>query len=97
MQGFVAATVRGYTDLLADPAAGLAALLDANPAIDRRFARASLNAYLPLFAVAGRPFGAIDPNAVERLSKFMLDAGLAAEPIAPRRFATPRFTGGGDG
>ena len=45
--GFVAATVRGYEDVIADPGSGADALLAANPAIDPEFAHASLQAYLP--------------------------------------------------
>jgi putative hydroxymethylpyrimidine transport system substrate-binding protein len=50
VEGFVRATVRGYEATLADPALGLRDLLRANPTLPTALTRASLNAYLPLFA-----------------------------------------------
>ena len=59
VRGFVAATVHGYEDTLADPARSLTDLLRANPTLQPRFTRASLQAYLPLFSgrAVGRPAG----------------------------------------
>ena len=95
--GFVAATVRGYEDVIADPGSGADALLEANPAIDPEFAHASLRAYLPLLTAGDRPFGTFDRHSIERMSDFMLDAGLIGAPIAPGRYATSEFVGTGDG
>ena len=95
--GFVAATVRGYEDVIADPGSGADALLEANPAIDPEFAHASLQAYLPLLTAGDRPFGTFDRHSIERMSDFMLDAGLIGTPIAPGRYATSEFVGTGDG
>jgi putative hydroxymethylpyrimidine transport system substrate-binding protein len=97
MRAFVDATVRGYDDVIADPAAGVAALLDANPAIDATFARRSLAAYLPYFQAGGRPFGSFDRRSIAGLSRFMVPAGLLDRPIAPDRYAAPQFTGGWEG
>ena len=94
--GFVDATVRGYEDVIADPAAGVDALLDANPAIDPGFAKASLRAYLPYFEAGGRAFGTFDRAAIEGMSRFMLDAGLIDAPLDPDRYATPQFVGDAD-
>jgi putative hydroxymethylpyrimidine transport system substrate-binding protein len=91
MRGFVSATVRGYEDVLADPQAGLDALLDRNPAIPERFARASLDAYLPLFAAGPGAFGSFDDGDLRALSRFMVENGLARQPIPPGRFATNGF------
>ena len=93
----MAATVRGYEDVIADPSSGADALLEANPAIDPEFARASLQAYLPLLTAGDRPFGTFDRHSIERMSDFMLDAGLIGTPIAPGRYATSEFVGTGDG
>ena len=94
MQGFVSATVSGYEDVIADPKSGLAALLAANPAIPARFARASLNAYLPSFTAADGRFGSFAGEDVRRLSEFMVDNGLADAPIDPARYATNEFVDG---
>jgi putative hydroxymethylpyrimidine transport system substrate-binding protein len=56
--GFVKATVRGYEATLADPALGLRDLLRANPTLPTALTRASLYAYLPLFARTGEGKGA---------------------------------------
>ena len=90
LRGFARATVRGYEEVLADPAAGLRALLAENPEIPRDFGRASLRAHLPLFA-AGGGFGGFDYARIAGLSRFLLRAGLISEPFPPRRFATSRF------
>lgn len=90
MDDFVAATVRGYEDAIADPDAAVAALLDANPAIPEDFATASFDAYLPLFD-AGASFGEIDDADAEALSAFLTDAELIDAPIQSSRFATGRF------
>jgi putative hydroxymethylpyrimidine transport system substrate-binding protein len=50
VRGFVAATVRGYEAVLADPALGLRELLKSNPSLPAGLTLASLRAYLPLFA-----------------------------------------------
>lgn len=94
---FVAATVHGYEDVIADPRRGVDALLDANPAIDPEFARRSLRAYLPYLSAAGHPFGSLDRASIEQMSDFMLDAGLIGGPIAPDRYADFSLAGGGGG
>ena len=94
MQGFVTATTRGYEDVIDDPGTGADALLDANPAIPARFARDSLDAYLPSFTDSDRGFGAFDPADLRGLSDFMVANGLAEDPIDPSRYATNRFVDG---
>ncbi|HTR72595.1 MAG TPA: ABC transporter substrate-binding protein [Solirubrobacteraceae bacterium] len=49
VKGFVAATVKGYEAVLADPKLGLKDLLKANPGLPAGLTWASLKAYLPLF------------------------------------------------
>jgi putative hydroxymethylpyrimidine transport system substrate-binding protein len=102
VRGFVAATVHGYEDTLADPARSLQELLQANPTLPPKFARASLRAYLPLFApprssTAGRrtvPFGTLQARNLEAMSSWMLANGLIGAPIAPGRYGTNRFLPG---
>jgi putative hydroxymethylpyrimidine transport system substrate-binding protein len=98
VRGFVAASVHGYEDTLADPARSLAELLQANPALQVKFTRASLRAYLPLFAAAGPaagagrvPFGMLRAGNVRAMSNWMLANRLIAAPVAPARYGTNAF------
>jgi NitT/TauT family transport system substrate-binding protein/putative hydroxymethylpyrimidine transport system substrate-binding protein len=97
VRGFVAATVHGYEDTLADPARSLDALLQANPTLGRKFTSASLRAYLPLFAArsarggAAVPFGALQPGNVRAMSDWMLANRLIATPVTPGRYGTNAF------
>jgi putative hydroxymethylpyrimidine transport system substrate-binding protein len=93
VRGFVAATVHGYEDTLADPGRSLRELLAANPTLARRFARASLGVYLPLFA-AGAPFGTLQSANVRAMSDWMLANRLIGAPVAPARYGTNAFLPG---
>lgn len=92
VRDFVAATVHGYEDTLADPSRSLAELEAANPTLPRSLTAASLKVYLPLFA-AGHTvaFGTLQPANVAAMSKWMLGAGLIHAPIAPSRYGTNAF------
>lgn len=58
VRAFVAATVRGYEAVLADPQLGLRELEKANPGLPAGLTKASLRAYLPLFVGgAGAAYG----------------------------------------
>jgi putative hydroxymethylpyrimidine transport system substrate-binding protein len=105
VRGFVAATVHGYEDTLADPGRSLEELLQANPTLQREFARASLNAYLPLFAGAGgggasghgagvTPFGTLVPANVRAMSNWMLANHLISTSVPPARYGTDEFVPG---
>ena len=94
MQAFVSATIKGYEDVLADPQAGLDALLAENPAIPERFAKASLDAYLPLFEAGADRYGRFDAADLRSLSRFLIANHLIDEPIGPGRFATNEFVDG---
>jgi putative hydroxymethylpyrimidine transport system substrate-binding protein len=92
VRDFVAATVRGYEDTLADPARSLSDLERLNPTLAGAFTRASLQAYLPLFADGGRvPFGTLQAGNVAAMSAWMLRNHLIDAPIAPARYGTNRF------
>jgi putative hydroxymethylpyrimidine transport system substrate-binding protein len=107
VRGFVAATVHGYEDTLADPARSLTELLHANPTLAPALTRASLDTYLPLFAgrspgktPAGAPpagagapipFGTLQPRNIAAMSDWMLATGLISAPISPARYGTNRF------
>jgi putative hydroxymethylpyrimidine transport system substrate-binding protein len=92
VRDFVAATVHGYADTLADPSRSLAELETANPTLPHELTGASLKVYLSLFA-AGHSvaFGTLQPANVAAMSKWMLGAGLIHAPIAPVRYGTNAF------
>ncbi len=95
VRGFVAATVHGYEDTLTDPTRSLDELLAANPTLQRKFTRASLRAYLPLFAGADGagtvPFGTLQSGNVRAMSDWMVANHLIAAPVAPARYGTNAF------
>jgi NitT/TauT family transport system substrate-binding protein/putative hydroxymethylpyrimidine transport system substrate-binding protein len=89
---FVDATEHGYRDVIADPAAGLKALLAENRSLDRTLATAQLAAYGPLFRGDARRFGVIRPADVNALSAFLSATGLIGTPIPVGRFASAAST-----
>jgi ABC-type nitrate/sulfonate/bicarbonate transport system substrate-binding protein len=92
VRGFVAATVHGYEDTLADPKRSLQELLAANPTLQKKFTQASLAAYLPLFAGAANvPFGTLQARNIEALSGWMLANHLVSSPVSAGRYGTNRF------
>jgi putative hydroxymethylpyrimidine transport system substrate-binding protein len=88
VKGFVAATVHGYEDTLADPGRSLAELEAANPTLPHGLTAASLKVYLPLFRAGRVPFGTLQAANVQAMSQWMLGAGLLHSPIAPARYGT---------
>jgi putative hydroxymethylpyrimidine transport system substrate-binding protein len=96
VRGFVAATVHGYEDTLADPKRSLGELLGANPSLPPALTRASLQAYLPLFSDGGAvPFGTLQAANVRAMSNWMLSNHLIATPVTPVRYGTNAFLPGG--
>lgn len=87
VRAFVAATVHGYQDTLANPARSLAELQAANPTLPRKLTRASLAVYLQLFDRSG----AITAASVREMSSWMLGARLIGVPISPNRYRTNAF------
>ncbi|MBO0682882.1 MAG: ABC transporter substrate-binding protein [Candidatus Dormibacteraeota bacterium] len=91
MRAFVAATVHGYRDTLADPQASLKDLLDENPSLQRTFTTASLQAYLPLFQADAPAFGVLRADRVQQLSSWLLRHRLIKHAISPSRYGTDQF------
>jgi putative hydroxymethylpyrimidine transport system substrate-binding protein len=81
VRAFVQALARGYAAAQADPVAATAALVKANPDLDRGFALASVRASLPAFRPpAGKPFGWQDPAQWEAYGNWMRAQNLLATP-----------------
>jgi ABC-type nitrate/sulfonate/bicarbonate transport system substrate-binding protein len=97
IEGFAAATARGYEETLADPDRSLDDLIERNPSIDRELAAATLRRYLEYFTAPGRELGSFDHGDLRDLSRIMLDAGLAERSFSPRRYATNEFVGAAGG
>jgi putative hydroxymethylpyrimidine transport system substrate-binding protein len=92
VRAFVSATVKGYNDTIEHPARGLADLLRLNPALQRKFTSASLDAYLPLFTDhAAVSFGTLQPGRIVALSSWMAQHGLLATPFTAQRYGTNTF------
>ena len=91
VKDFVAATVHGYEDTLADSQRSLAELEAANPTLPHKLTAASLKVYLPLFSAGGVPFGTLQAANVQAMSTWMVDSGLLHSPIAPHRYGTNEF------
>lgn len=66
VRGFVSATVRGYEATMADPRLGLRELLRANPTLPPALTRASLDAYLPLFAAGAETSAGVNTDRRSR-------------------------------
>ena len=77
----VSATTAGYALTLHSPAAGLEALLAANPGLDRAEQRAQLRLLLPAFAPPGR----LRPGALRGWARWDLRHGILDRAIDPRQ------------
>lgn len=75
---FMQALARGYESLKTDPGAAVDALVEANPDLDRKLQRASIEATLPVFFPAdkSKPFGYQDPGEWDAYGRWMLAHGL---------------------
>jgi ABC-type nitrate/sulfonate/bicarbonate transport system substrate-binding protein len=91
VRAFVAATVHGYEDTLRDPSRSLADLLALNPSIDRKLAKASLAAYLPIYAAGGVSYGTLVPAKIIALSRWLVRNHLVSHAVSPARFGTNAF------
>jgi putative hydroxymethylpyrimidine transport system substrate-binding protein len=77
VRAFVQALARGYETARKDPAAGVDALLEAEPDLDRAFTLASVKASLPVFfPEEGKPFGWQEPADWQAYGSWMFDQGL---------------------
>ncbi len=81
---FVQAVGRGYDAVRHDPAAGIAALVHANPGLDEKLQTASVHATLPVFfpSQTGKPWGWQDPTQWNTYGQWMLSHHLISDPSA---------------
>jgi putative hydroxymethylpyrimidine transport system substrate-binding protein len=84
IRAFIGALSRGTRDLRDDPGKAIDGLLEANPDLDPKLQRASVDVTLPLFfPPEGKPFGWQDPAQWDEFSAWMKDNGLLENPPDP--------------
>ena len=93
---FVQATGKGHAALRDDPAAGVDALLDADPGLDRGLQEASVKATLPVFFPEDpeQPWGYQDAADWQAYIDWMVDEGLLKQPQTAERVLTNEFLPG---
>lgn len=91
MRAFMDATVRGYDETIADPAASVDDLLAEEPTLKRPLTEAVVDTYLPLFQGDAPAFGVLDTADLEALSAFLVENKLVKEAIPPERYGTNEF------
>ena len=96
LRRFLQATARGHEQVKRRPEAGVDALLEADPGLDRGLQEASIRATLPVFFPedAERPFGYQDPAQWVAYERWMRAAGLLKQPVGPRAPLTNEFLPG---
>lgn len=81
VRAFVAAVADGTADLRRDQAAGLQALLEANPDLDPELQRAAVEVTMPLFdPPAGEPYGWLEPAKWQAFGAFLAERGVLEAP-----------------
>ena len=93
---FVQATGKGHVALRDDPAAGVDALLDADPGLDRGLQEASVEATLPVFFPEDpeQPWGYQDATEWQAYIDWMVDEGLLKQPQTAERVVSNEFLPG---
>ena len=96
LRRFLQATARGHQLLEGQPQAGVDALLDADPGLDRGLQQAAVKATLPVFFADDdeRPFGYQDPAQWAAYERWMRDSGLLKQPQGERAPLTNEFLPG---
>jgi putative hydroxymethylpyrimidine transport system substrate-binding protein len=96
LRRFLQATARGHELVKRRPQAGVDALLEADPGLDRGLQEAAVRATLPVFFPEDdeRPFGYQDPAEWVAYERWMRDAGLLKRPVGERAPLTNEFLPG---
>jgi putative hydroxymethylpyrimidine transport system substrate-binding protein len=85
VRSVASATTAGYRAVVRDPAAGLAALLAADPSLDRDEQRAELRLLLPAFS----PPGLLRPAVLRGWARWDVSHGILEHRLDPRRAFVP--------
>jgi putative hydroxymethylpyrimidine transport system substrate-binding protein len=93
---FMQATARGHEALRQDPQAGVDALLDADPGLDRGLQEAVVKATLPVFFPEddARPFGYQDPEEWQAYIDWMRENDLISEDQTAEQVLSNEFLAG---
>jgi putative hydroxymethylpyrimidine transport system substrate-binding protein len=84
IRAFIGALSRGTRDLRNDPGKAIDGLLEANPDLDPKLQRASVDVTLPLFfPPEGKPYGWQDPAQWDAFSAWMKENNLLESPPDP--------------
>lgn len=96
LRRFVQAMGRGYAAVRADPAAGVAALVHANPSLSAKLQTASVQATLSSFfpARAGQPWGWQDGSQWTAYGEWMLRQHLITNPASAANASTNQLLAG---
>ena len=96
LRRFMRALARGHAAVRRDIDAGAAALVKANPDLDRKLQRAQIRATLPVFFPADkdRPFGYQEPREWQRYAQWMVDNHLLPSTQTSQRSFTNEFLPG---
>jgi putative hydroxymethylpyrimidine transport system substrate-binding protein len=96
LRRFLQATARGHQLLERQPQAGVDALLEADPGLDRGLQEAAVKATLPVFFPDEdeRPFGFQDPAQWAAYDRWMRESGLLKRPQDERAPLTNEFLPG---
>jgi putative hydroxymethylpyrimidine transport system substrate-binding protein len=96
LRRFLQATARGHELLKRRPEAGVDALLEADPGLDRGLQEAAVKATLPVFLPEDdeRPFGFQDPAEWAAYERWMREEGLIKRPEGERAPLTNEFLPG---
>jgi len=92
LRAFLQALTRGAREVRADPAAAAAAVVSANPTLERRLQLESIKQTLPATQPreAGKPYGWMSPNAWATFGSWMFSHGLLQTD--PTAGGLPPFT-----
>jgi putative hydroxymethylpyrimidine transport system substrate-binding protein len=84
IRAFIGALSRGTRELRSDPDEAIDGLLDANPDLDAKLQRVSVEVTLPLFfPPEGKPYGWQDPAQWDAFSAWMKENNLLENPPDP--------------
>ncbi len=84
IRAFIGAISRGTRDLRSDPDKAIDGLLEANPDLDPKLQRASVDVTLPLFfPPEGKPYGWQEPGQWDEFSAWMKENHLLENPPDP--------------